>query len=280
MTVRDEMIQDLRLADLSDVTRQHYLLSIAMFWRFHEGRQPTELGRREVRQWVTHLHQQDKSAGRLKQHYAALCFLYKKTLGKPDVVSFIRWPGRVRRLPAVLSQGEIVRLLAAFQKPRFRVLFTTQYACGLRITEACRLRTSDIDAAQGVVRVHGKGGRERLVTLSPRLLEILRAYWKQVRPTPPWLFASRTGGHISAEVASRAFRIAKKAAGLDAKRMTPHVLRHSFATHLLESGTELRIIQVLLGHKSIESTTIYTRVSTTMIAKTNSPLDNLAKYEK
>ncbi len=277
MTVRDEMITDLKLAGRSHLTIKHYMECIAMFSRFHGGRCPTALGRPEVREWVGHLQEQEKSAGRLKQHFGALCFLYKKTLGRPDVVSFIRWPRKASRLPAVLSQDEIVRLLEAFEEPRFRVLFTTQYACGLRIAEACRLKTSDIDAVQRVVRVRGKGDRERLVVLSPRLLEILRTYWKQVRPTPPWLFASGNGGHVNAGVAFRAFHGATQAAGLDAKRLTPHVLRHSFATHLLESGTELRIIQVLLGHTSIESTTIYTRVSAKMIAQASSPLDKLDK---
>jgi site-specific recombinase XerD len=129
--------------------------------------------------------------------------------------------------------------------------------------------------SRGVIHVrHGKGGRERLVMLSPQLLALLRRYWKLVRPRPPWLFASRTGKHLDAHVARRALKQAAFEAGLS-KRVTPHVLRHSFATHLLEGGTDLRLIQVVLGHSSIKSTARYASVSTGLIAKTRSPLDNL-----
>jgi site-specific recombinase XerD len=149
------------------------------------------------------------------------------------------------------------------------------YAAGLRIREASRLETRDIDAERGVIHVrNGKGGKERLVMLSPKLLVILRDYWKHERPPTPWLFAGKTGNHISPEVARLAFKKAAAQARLG-KKVTPHVLRHTFATHLLEGGTELRIIQVLLGHDSIRSTTRYARVSSGMIRKTKSPLERL-----
>jgi len=277
MSIRDQMVHDLKLAGRAKKTIKHYRECIQQFSRFYDNRCPSELGRDEVREWVGYLMEQQKSASLLRQHFAALRFLYTKTLAKSEVVSFISWPKQPDRLPEVLSETEVWKLLGAFYEPRMRVFFTTQYACGLRIGEASRIKTSDINAARGVIHINGKGDIERVVTLSPRLLTILRAYWKQVRPTPPWLFSGSTGGHLSPGVAWQAFQAAAKKAGLDQRRITPHVLRHSFATHLLEAGAELRIIQVLLGHKNIKSTTRYARVSTRMIAKAKSPLDKIVK---
>ncbi|MCA9599424.1 MAG: tyrosine-type recombinase/integrase, partial [Myxococcales bacterium] len=199
-------------------------------------------------------------------------------LGKPALVSFLSWPKDPVRLPVVLSAGEVSRLLDALATPRFAVFFTTVYAAGLRLGEACRLETRDIDAQRGVIHVRGgKGGKERLVMLSPQLLALLRAYWKRERPAAPWLFASRTGTHLAPEVARKALKRAAQQAKLDKKKVTPHVLRHSFATHLLESGTDLRVIQVLLGHSSIKSTTRYAAVSAKTITRTRSPLERLRR---
>ncbi len=277
MTVFDEMLLDLELAGRSPNTRKHYLECVRMFSRFHDHRCPRELGRDDVRAWVMHLKADETSASRMKQHVAAVRFLYAKTIGTPEVVSFLAAPKQPDRLPDVMSEGEVVQLLEAFYDPKWRVLFTTQYACGLRIGEVCRLKTTDINAERGVIHVRGKGDVERIVTLSPRLLAILRAYWKRFRPTPPWLFCGGTGGHVDVGVARQAFHRAMQDAGIPWRRLTPHVLRHSFATHLLEADTELRVIQVLLGHKSIQSTTRYARVSKRLIAKTKSPLDKLPR---
>jgi site-specific recombinase XerD len=272
------MMQDLDLGGYSPATKAHYVQSIAKFAKFH-GRSPDKLGQPEVRAWVEHLRKRRPklSMQRLRQHFAALRFLYGKTLGRPEVTSFLSWPKDPEKLPAVLTEAQVHRLLCAFTTTRMRAFFTTVYAAGLRIGEAARLETRDIDAERGVIHVrHGKGNRERLVMLSPRLLVILRAYWKHERPTAPWLFAAMTGNHITPEVARVAFRRAAAAAKIG-KNVTPHVLRHSFATHLLEAGTELRVIQVLLGHDSIRSTTRYVRVSAGMVAKTKSPLERLKK---
>lgn len=277
-TLRNQMMQDLDLGGYAKRTKETYLASVRQFAKFH-GRSPTDVGQPEVRQWVEHLRKRKPKLGmqRLRQHFAALRFLYSKTLGRPAVTSFLSWPKDPEKLPVVLSEEQVHRLLGAFTTPRMRVFFTTVYAAGLRMSEACRLETRDIDAERGVIHVrHGKGGKERLVMLSPRLLVILRAYWKQERPPAPWLFAGRTGNHLAAGVARDAFRHAATAMKLG-KRVTPHVLRHSFATHLLEAGTELRVIQVLLGHDSIRSTTRYARVSAGILAKTKSPLERLRK---
>lgn len=279
MTIlRNRMMQDLELGGYSPVTRRHYVQSIAKFAMFH-SKSPDKLGQPEARAWVEHLRTRRPklSMQRLRQHFAALRFLYGKTLGRPEVTSFLSWPKDPEKLPVVLTEEQVHRLLGAFTTPRMRAFFTTVYAAGLRIGEASRLETKDIDAARGVIHVrNGKGGKERLVMLSPRLLVILRAYWKHERPRAPWLFAGRTGNHLAPEVARTAFRRAVVVARLG-RKVTPHVLRHSFATHLLEAGTELRIIQVLLGHGSIRSTTRYARVSPRMVQKTKSPLERLKK---
>lgn len=275
--LRKQMMQDLDLGGYSERTKKAYVECIRMMAKFHH-KSPAELGQAEIRAWVQHLVDKKQSPQRLRQHFAALRFLYSKTLGKPALVSFLSWPKDPQRLPVVLSIEEVSRLLDALETSRFAVFFTTVYAAGLRIGEACRLETRDIDAERGVIHVRGaKGGKERLVMLSPQLLAVLRAYWKQQRPAAPWLFASRTGTHLSADVARTAFKRATRKAKLGKKKVTPHVLRHSFATHLLESGTDLRVIQVLLGHSSIKSTTRYASVSAKTIAKTRSPLEKLRR---
>jgi site-specific recombinase XerD len=158
---------------------------------------------------------------------------------------------------------------------KYRVFFATLYATGLRINEARHLKTCDIDASRGVIHVrNGKGHKERLVVLSPQLLQLLRFYWDVERPPAPWLFASRTGRPLCDRTARVALKSAVQRCGID-KRVTPHVLRHCFATHLIEQGTELRVIQALLGHGSIKSTMRYTQVSAGMIAKAKSPLELL-----
>jgi site-specific recombinase XerD len=270
------MMQDLELAGYVPTTRLIYLNAIRDF-AAHFRRSPVELDADEVRAWVAWLR---KEAGigpqRIGQHMAALKFLYTKTLWKPEAVSFLSWPSIPQKLPTVLSAAEVERLLEALQRPKYRVFFTTVYATGLRLREACRLETRDIDASRSVIHIRqGKGQKERLVMLSQRLLAILRAYWSLERPPAPLLFASSTSGrHLNPEMARRALKRAAAKAGIE-KKVTPHVLRHSFATHLLEGGTDLRVIQVLLGHGSIKTTTRYARVSTVLIGKTPSPLERL-----
>lgn len=274
-TLREKMMHDLQLAGLAKDTRDRYLASIASFAKYHR-RSPAELGQDEIRAWVQHVESSGIGPTRLNQHFGALKFLYRKTLGRPEVVAFLSTPRRPVRLPEVLSAEQVHQVLEALRLARFRVLFMTIYATGLRISEACALETRDIDAARGVIHVRqGKGNKDRLVMLSPRLLKILRAYWRQERPPAPYLFTGRSGRPLNPDVARDAIRLAAARVGLDKAR--PHVLRHSFATHLLDAGTDLRVIQVLLGHESIDTTTRYVRVSTSMIAKTQSPIERLPK---
>jgi integrase/recombinase XerD len=273
-TLHERIAQDLDLKGYAKKTKEIYTASIRDFLAFH-ARPVAELGQSEVRDWVGHLRRQDLSAPRLRQHFSALRFLYGKTLGQPEVTAFLSWPRGPSRVPVVLSRKEVRNLLNALTTARMRAFFMTLYGAGLRVGEACRLETRDIDAARGVIHVRSvKGGNERLTLLSPRLLRTLRDYWKLVRPSSPWLFSGRTGNPLCPEVARRALAGAAQSAKLS-KKVTPHVLRHCFATHLLEQGTELRVIQVLLGHSSIETTTRYAHVSADLFARTSSPLDRV-----
>lgn len=277
MAFLENMLHDLRLAGLAKDTQKRYLCSIKRFEQFHE-RSAADMAQAEVRAWVQHLEASGIGPSRLKGHFAALKFAYRKTLGRPCEVSFLSNPKCPKRLPTVLAAEQVERLLEALELPKFRVLFTTIYATGMRISEGCVLETGDIDAARGVIDVrHGKGDKQRLVQLSPRLLTILRTYWLHQRPLAPYLFTGRKGRPLNPDVARTAMRKAASSVGLDRRKVTPHVLRNSFATHLLDGGTDLRVIQVLLGHESIETTARYLRVSTALLAKTQSPLERLHK---
>jgi site-specific recombinase XerD len=272
--LRKRMMHDLELAGHAPGTRSRYINAIRNFAK-HHGRCPSMMGQKEVRQWVEHLGTRELSPQRLRLHYSALRFLYRKTLGRPQEVSFLSSPKDPKRLPVVLSIEEVARLLQAVTVFKHRVFCATLYGTGLRIGEACRIQTGDIDASRGVIHVrNAKGGRERLVGLKPTLLELLRTYWLHERPVGPWLFASRKGNHFSGRPIGKALADAAKRAGIE-KRVTAHTLRHCFATHLIEDGTDLRVIQVLLGHASISTTTRYAQVSAGMIAKAKSPLELL-----
>ncbi len=271
--LRDRMMRDLELGGYSARTVEAYVGAILALAK-HYGCNPAKLGQEELRRWLEVLTKSGIGPSRLAQHIGALRFLYAKTLGKPDLVSFLSYPKRRKGLPTVMSRAEVQALIAAFTSAKYRMLFTTIYATGLRISEACRLEVGDIDAERGVIRVHGKGDKERLVMLSPRLLELLRRYWREVRPRAPYLFASKAGAPLNRKVAWEVFKGAARQAGIE-RNVTPHMLRHSFATHLLERGVDLRVIQAVLGHASITSTTCYTQVATGLIRATPSPLDDL-----
>ncbi|WP_005033233.1 tyrosine-type recombinase/integrase [Holophaga foetida] len=265
---------DLRMADRAKGTIQQYLASIR---RFEEalGSDLAEADQEAIRRWVDHLRLQPIGPERLRCHYSALKFLYARTLGQPEKVAFISMPRKDAPLPTVLSPAEIQRVLDAFLVAKYRVFFALIYATGLRIREASLLQTTDIDAMQRVIHVrNGKGGKERLVPLSSSLYALLRRYYGHERPPLPWVFTSKAGKPLCHETARRALLCASAVAGIG-KVVTPHMLRHSFATNLLEHGTDLRKIQVVLGHGSIKSTTIYTQVSPSQIASVRSPLEDL-----
>jgi site-specific recombinase XerD len=276
----EQMQQDLAFAAYAKTTQEDYLDTVKKL-SAHFGRPLADLSREEVRSYCEHLRAQERSASWLKMKYAALVFLYRKTLGRPNDVSFVCWPKQRSPLPTVLSVDEMHALLRALMHRRYQAIAMVLYGAGLRLGEALALEVSDIDGARGVLRVrHGKGDRAREAKLSPLLYAWLRAYWAAERPPRPYLFASpRTGRPPMQATVRHALALAAEQAGLK-KHVTPHVLRHCFATHLLDEGIDVRVIQVMLGHRSVQTTARYTRVSTARVRETPSPLELLPQRGK
>ena len=272
--LRRRMIEDMTVRNLSPATQRSYVHAVARFGRFF-GRSPDRLSLEDVRAFQVHLVAGGTSWPALNQTVCALRFLYGVTLKRAELPERIPYARTPRKLPVVLSADEVVRFLEAVPSLKARAALTTAYAAGLRASEAASIKVADIDSARMVIRVEqGKGGRDRYVMLSPQLLGILRSYWRLARPAH-WLFPGRGPEHpINPTVLHAACRSACAASGLG-KRVTVHTLRHSFATHLLEAGTDIRIIQALLGHSSLNTTARYTRVATSTIRGTPSPLDRL-----
>ena len=273
--LRRRMIEDMTIRNLSPATQRSYLHAVSKFSQYF-GRSPDRLGLEDVRAYQVHLASKGVAWGSLNQVVCALRFFYGVTLGQTTIPERIAYAREPRKLPTVLGADEVVRFLEAVSSLKARVALTTAYGADLRISEVAKLKVSDVDSSRMVMRIeHGKGGKERSGMLSAPLLGILRSYWRLTRP-PLYLFPGRTPDKpIEPTVLHAACRSAAAAAGID-KRVSVHVLRHSFATHLLESGVDIRIIQVLLGHENLSTTARYTRVSTQIIARTESPLDRLS----
>jgi integrase/recombinase XerD len=272
--LRRRMIEDMTVRNLSPATQRSYLHAVSRFSRYF-GHSPHRLGLEDVREYQVHLVANGISWPALNQTVCALRFFYGVTLGHNEIPERIPYARNPRGLPEVLGADEVVRFLEAVPSLRTRTALTTAYAAGLRASETVGLKVANIDSSRMVIRVeHGKGGKDRYVMLSAQLLKILRLYWRLSRPKD-WLFPGREESRpIDVQVLYAACRAAGKAAGLG-KRVTVHTLRHSFATHLLENGTDIRIIQVLLGHNNLATTARYTQVSRKIIAQTPSPLDRL-----
>jgi site-specific recombinase XerD len=273
--LRRRMIEDMTIRNLSPATQRSYLHAVSRFSQFF-GRSPDRLGLEDVRTYQVHLASKGVAWASLNQVVCALRFFYGVTLGQPTIPERIVYARAPRKLPTVLSGDEVVTFLESVSSLKARVALTTAYAAGLRVSEVAVLKVNDIDSGRMVMRIeHGKGGKERYAMLSAPLLGVLRSYWRLVRPLL-YLFPGRSPDKpIEPTVLHAACRSAAAAAGLD-KRVSVHVLRHSFATHLLESGVDIRIIQVLLGHENLSTTARYTRVSTQVIGRTLSPLDRLS----
>ena len=272
--LRRRMIEDMTIRNLSPATQRSYIHAVSKFSRYF-GRSPDRLGLEDVRAFQVHLVSKGDSWASLNQIVCALRFFYGVTLGYEAIPERIAYAREPRKLPAVLSADEVVRFLEAVSSLKARAALTTAYAAGLRASEAVGLKVADIDSDRMVIRVeHGKGGKDRYVMLSaaaarhPAQLLASRAARTVSVPRPRRAQADRR------PVLHAACRSARVAAGLD-KRVSVHTLRHSFATHLLESGADIRIIQVLLGHDNLSTTARYTRVATQVIARTESPLDRL-----
>lgn len=273
--LRDDMERDLALKNYAKKTRGQYVSCAANFAR-HFNRSPVEMGLEEVKSFLQSLENNGSSPERRKMHAAGLKFLYAVTLNRPEVAAAIPLPKVPHTEPDILSGTEVALVLSKVQGLKCRVVLATAYAAGLRLSEACRLGVADIDSKRCVIHVRrGKGGRDRFVMLSERLLVTLRDYWMAMRPGGRYLFPGRNPLEpLSTTTPRKALDVAVKEAGLK-KKVTPHLLRHSFATHLLELGTGIRDIQALLGHKSLSTTAHYTQVDSRRIAAVKSPLDLL-----
>lgn len=274
--LRDQMDGDLRLKGYSAATRYHYL-RCARSVAAHYRKSPAVLGETEIRAFLLHLiDERQAKPATVRMYVAALKFLYGITLRRPEVVARIPWPQVPEHLPDILTAAEIVQLLHAVHSLKHRVVLMIAYGAGLRISEVCSLEVGDIDSQRMVIHVRdGKGAKDRYVMLSERLLAVLREYWRLTTPPSSFLFPGKRGApHLQPTTVQRMLQKVVITCGLS-KRVTPHVLRHCFATHLLEAGTDVRTIQHLLGHSSIRTTARYTQISTRQIGQTRSPLDTL-----
>lgn len=273
--LRRRMEEELRLRGYSPATIKAYILAVKNFALFH-GRSPDQMGAEEVRAFLLHLVDEKRLAPpSINQALAGIRFFYLKVLGRPCEVEQVVYQKRKRRLPVVLSELEVVQLLDAAANLRDRAILMTLYSGGLRLLELIHLQPGDIDSATMHIRVReGKGGKDRYVILSETLLKVLRQYFREFRPER-WLFyANKPDQSVPPRSIQRMIKATALRAGLT-KRVSPHVLRHSFATHLLEHGTSLLYIQELLGHKSLKTTMLYTHVGGRPLGGVVSPLDRL-----
>jgi len=265
--LRRRMIEDMTIRNLSPATQQSYLYAVAKFSRYF-NRSPDKLDLEDVRTFQVHMVGKGISWPALNQIVCALRFFYGVTMKQANLPESIPYAHEPRKLPVILSADEVVRFLEAVPGLKSRTALTAAYAAGLRVSEAVRLKVSDIDSGRMMLFVEqGKGGKDRYAMLSQQLLTILRGYWRLTKPNL-WLFPGRDENKpMNPAVLHASCRSACKATGL--------TMRHSFATHLLEGGTDIRIIQVLLGHSNLSTTALYTQVANTTISHTISPLDRL-----
>jgi integrase/recombinase XerD len=271
--LRQRMIEDMQVRNLAPHTQDTYVLHVALFAR-HFRKSPELLGPEEIREYQLYLTNQRRLApSSIIVTTAALRFLYNVTLKKGwNLKASIPAPKQPKKLPVVLSRAEVLHFLGCIQDIKHQAILTTCYAAGLRISEAVRLKVSSLDNRRMVIRVaQGKGRRDRYVMLSPKLLDALRNYWRIARP-PEWLFPGYFGRPITTHAVEHACRAARLRAGI-AKPITPHSLRHAFAVHLLEAGTDLRTIQLLLGHRNLSTTARYLQIAAATVCATASPLD-------
>ena len=279
--LRQRMLEDMRIRNLSVRTQESYISHVCRFAK-HFGKTPEQLGAPEIRQYQLYLIEQKVSWSVFNQTICALRFLYNHTMKREMEIEEIRFPKQAKKLPVVLSKEEVAELLQKVTDYKSRLLLMTIYSAGLRLSEGLKLKVSDIDSRRMMIRVEeGKGMKDRYVMLSGRLLEQLRNYYKAMRPAGEYLFPSNEDAKrpMSESSLQRAFRKAVNKVGRK-KSVSIKTLRHCFATHLLESGCDVRAIQVLLGHRSVSTTQIYTHVAGDRINKTVSPLDLLPDPNK
>lgn len=272
--LRQRMIEDMTIRNMSPNTQNVYIQAVARFSDFH-GRSPDKLGLEDVRAYRLHLATRNLQPTTINPVMGALRFFYRTTLGRKDIADQIPYARTGDALPAVLARAEVEAFPKCVQSVKMRTAFITIHAAGLRVSELVALTPGDIDSARMVINIrHGKGNKDRHVMLSEQLPAILRDCWKRTRP-PRRLFPGPDPSQpVTVRTLQRACREAAEKAQLG-KQVTVHALRHSFATHLLEQHVDIRVIQGLLGHRNINSTTRYTRVAVDMIRQIQSPLEHL-----
>jgi len=274
--LRQRMTEDMQVRNLSPHTQSSYVLQVSLLAR-HFEKSPDLLGPEEIRSYQVYLTNEKKlSPCSIHVSVAALRFFYRVTLKKKwEFDEIIPAPKAPKKLPVVLSPEEVLFFLGCVESVKQRTILTVCYAAGLRISEALHLQPAAIDRQRMVIRVEqGKGQKDRYVMLSPKLLTTLADYWRAVRPKE-WLFPGDIPGQpLSRDAVGLACRAAQRRSGLT-KLVTPHSLRHAFAVHLLEAGTDLRTIQLLLGHRSLATTAQYLRIATNHVCATTSPLELL-----
>ena len=272
--LRRRMIEDMTIRKFAPRTQEGYIRAVKNFSAFL-GASPDKASFEDVRRYRLHLASSGTGVPTINHSLTALRFLFMVTLRQPDVVIHVPFVREPRRLPVVLSPAEVARLLEAAPGLKYRAALSVAYGAGLRASEVVSLKIVDIDSARMVIRVEqGKGRKDRYVMLSEHLLALLRAWWKEARPQG-WLFPGRDPVQpLTTRQLNRACHAAAQMAELD-KRVSLHTLRHSFATHLLEQKTDIRVIQVLLGHKKLDTTALYTRVALKALGEVTSPLEHL-----
>jgi site-specific recombinase XerD len=280
-SLRQRLIEDMTLRGFGEKTQHDYIRIVSRFAAFL-GRSPDRATAEDIRRFQIEQREAGTPAPAMNSHVAGLRFFFTTTIDRPDLSRKLLRVPYPRKLPTVLSPEEVARLLAATTCIKHRAALGVAYGAGLRVAEVAALKVIDIDSERMLIRVErGKGGRCRNAMLSPNLLALLRAWWREGRRQGAmlpegWLFPGQNPVRpISTRQLSRVVEEAAKAAGL-AKRVSPHTLRHSFATHLLEDGVDIRVIQVLLGHAKLDNTALYTKVATRTVRAVTSPLDKIA----
>ena len=272
--LRQRMIDDMTIRKMAPKTQAAYIRAVKNFTDFL-GRSPDTASAEDLRRFQLHLAQTGTSAPTQNATVTALRFFFEVTLGRRGVTDHLPFVRQPRKLPVVLSPAEVARLLDGAANLKYKAALSIAYGAGLRAAELVSLKVSDIDSTRMVIRVEqGKGRKDRYAMLSDHLLHLLRAYWAASRPQG-WLFPGRDPVNpLTPRQLNRACHAAAQAAGID-KRVSLHTLRHSFATHLLEQKVDVRVIQLLLGHKKLETTALYAQVATRTLRQVKSPLDHL-----
>src|SRR5215210_973475 len=277
--LRRRMIEDMTVRNFVEKTRNDYIRHVKNLTAFL-GRPPDTATAEDLRLYQLHLTEAGVRPPTINAAVSALRFFFSVTVDRPAVTKPLTFVAEPRKIPVVLSPEEVACVLEAAPGPKYKAALSAAYGAGLRVSEVVALKVSDVDSKRMLLRIEqGKGRRDRFAMLSPQLLELLRDWWRIARPQV-WLFP---GQDPMLPMTTRQFnRAVHTAAGIAeiAKRVTPHTLRHSFATHLLEQNIDIRVLQVLLGHAKLETTALYTRVANTTIRAVISPLDRLASFSE